>query len=122
MNKLTLAAAIALLATNFAMAQTAAPAAADKKAAAPAMEKKAEEKKADAGNCESKAVSKDGKPLAGAAKSASIKKCERESKAAEGKKANTSQQDKMKSCNKDAGGKKLKGDERKKFMSDCLKG
>ena len=32
------------------------------------------------------------------------------------------QQGKMKSCNKDAGDKKLKGDERKKFMSDCLKG
>jgi len=31
-----------------------------------------------------------------------------------------SQQDKMKSCNKDAGDKK--GDERKKFMSECLKG
>jgi hypothetical protein len=32
------------------------------------------------------------------------------------------QQDKMKSCNKEAGDKKLKGDERKKFMSGCLKG
>jgi hypothetical protein len=31
------------------------------------------------------------------------------------------QQEKMKACNKDAGVKKLKGDERKKFMSDCLK-
>ena len=31
--------------------------------------------------CESKAVSKDGKPLAGAAKAASIKKCEKESAA-----------------------------------------
>jgi hypothetical protein len=33
---------------------------------------------ADSG-CEAKAVSKDGKPLAGAAKAASIKKCEKES-------------------------------------------
>lgn len=32
------------------------------------------------------------------------------------------QQEKMKACNKDAGEKKLKGDERKKFMSECLKG
>ena len=32
------------------------------------------------------------------------------------------QQEKMKSCNKDAKEKALKGDERKKFMSDCLKG
>ena len=34
----------------------------------------------------------------------------------------TSQQDKMKSCNADAKAKALKGDERKKFMSSCLKG
>jgi hypothetical protein len=30
------------------------------------------------------------------------------------------QQKKMKTCNKEAGEKKLTGDERKKFMSDCL--
>jgi len=28
----------------------------------------------------------------------------------------------MKACNKEAGDKKLKGDEGKKFMSSCLKG
>jgi hypothetical protein len=33
-------------------------------------------------SCEAKAVSKDGKPLAGAAKAASIKKCEKETAAA----------------------------------------
>ncbi|OGT00323.1 MAG: PsiF repeat-containing protein [Gallionellales bacterium RIFCSPLOWO2_12_FULL_59_22] len=32
------------------------------------------------------------------------------------------QQDKMKACNADAASKGLKGDERKKFMSACLKG
>jgi hypothetical protein len=32
----------------------------------------------------------------------------------------TPQQEKMAACNKDAGAKNLKGDERKKFMSDCL--
>lgn len=32
------------------------------------------------------------------------------------------QQDKMKSCNADAKTKGLKGEERKKFMSSCLKG
>jgi hypothetical protein len=32
------------------------------------------------------------------------------------------QQDKMKTCNADAKAKDLKGDERKKFMSSCLKG
>lgn len=31
-----------------------------------------------------------------------------------------SQQDKMKTCNQDAGDKGLKGDERKAFMSRCL--
>jgi hypothetical protein len=32
------------------------------------------------------------------------------------------QQDKMKKCNADASAKSLKGDERKGFMSECLKG
>jgi hypothetical protein len=31
------------------------------------------------------------------------------------------QQEKMAKCNKEAGDKSLKGDERKKFMSECLK-
>jgi hypothetical protein len=35
--------------------------------------------------------------------------------------AATAQQDKMTSCNKDATAKTLKGDERKAFMSTCLK-
>ena len=36
--------------------------------------------------------------------------------------AKVKQQDKMKSCNADAKAKNLKGEERKKFMSSCLKG
>lgn len=36
-------------------------------------------------------------------------------------KAPTAQQSKMGACNKEAGEKALKGDERKKFMSACLK-
>jgi len=36
--------------------------------------------------------------------------------------AKAKQQDKMKSCNADAKAKALKGGERKKFMSSCLKG
>jgi hypothetical protein len=36
---------------------------------------------AAASTCESKALSKDGKPLAGAAKAASIKKCEKDTAA-----------------------------------------
>jgi hypothetical protein len=35
-------------------------------------------------------------------------------------KAKTPQQEKMTSCNKEAGDKGMKGDERKKFMSQCL--
>lgn len=34
--------------------------------------------------------------------------------------AGTAQQNKMKTCNAEAGKKELKGDERKKFMSECL--
>lgn len=34
--------------------------------------------------------------------------------------AKSTQQNKMKTCNKDAGDKKLKGDERKAFMKTCL--
>ncbi len=37
------------------------------------------------------------------------------------KKEPTAQQSKMGTCNKEAGEKALKGAERKKFMSDCLK-
>ncbi|HYL20105.1 MAG TPA: PsiF family protein [Burkholderiales bacterium] len=36
--------------------------------------------------------------------------------------ADTAQQEKMKACNTDATAKSLKGDEREKFMSTCLKG
>jgi hypothetical protein len=72
-----------------------------------------------ASNCAAKAVSKTGKPLYGAAKAASIKKCEGASKtavvAAQDK---GSQQNKMASCNKEATGKK--GAERKAFMAECL--
>lgn len=35
-------------------------------------------------------------------------------------KAKTPQQEKMAACNKEAGDKALKGDERKQFMSECL--
>jgi hypothetical protein len=36
--------------------------------------------------------------------------------------ARTPQQERMANCNTEAGSKALKGDDRKKFMSDCLKG
>ncbi|TJZ74059.1 PsiF family protein [Chitiniphilus eburneus] len=40
---------------------------------------------------------------------------------ASGAQAATDQQNKMATCNKEASAKSLKGDERKKFMSECLK-
>ena len=51
----------------------------------------------------------------------------REAKAAHDKEARDapaegSQQNKMKTCNVEAGKKGLKGDERRAFMSSCLKG
>lgn len=58
-------------------------------------------------SCESKAVSKEGKPLAGAAKSSSIKKCQADIKAAcEAKAVSES-------------GKKLSGAAKKSFMKKC---
>ena len=45
-----------------------------------------------------------------------------ETKSAASAVAPVRQQDRMKSCNADAKEKGLKGDERKKFMSTCLKG
>jgi hypothetical protein len=81
--------------------------------------------------CEKSAADK---KLVGAAKTSHIKKCMADEKAGAKAGATASaplaaatpdkkvtQQEKMKACNKDAGEKKLKGDERKKFMSDCLK-
>ena len=98
MNKLAALALSAIFASGVALAQTPAakPAEAAKPAAAPAAApaKPAEAAKpaaaapsapaakAAAGDCEAKAVGKDGKPLAGAAKTASIKKCEADAKAA----------------------------------------
>ena len=40
---------------------------------------------------------------------------------AAGKKTPTAQQQRMADCNKDAGDRSMKGDERRKFMASCLK-
>jgi hypothetical protein len=53
---------------------------------------------------------------AGSAKAAPVKAAQ-----ASASPAKTKQQEKMAACNKEAGEKALKGDERKKFMSGCLK-
>ncbi|MFZ2628212.1 MAG: PsiF family protein [Rugosibacter sp.] len=97
MNKRMLIILAALFATHAAWAETA-PAA--------------------AGDCANKAVSKTGKPLYGAAKAASIKKCEGANKTAVAAPDKGSQQSKMATCNKEATGKK--GAERKAFMKECL--
>lgn len=77
---------------------------------------------AEPGNCEARALSKEGKPLYGAAKAAFMKKCNRENPGqpapAEAKGKGGAQQEKMKACNAEAKGKK--GDERKAFMKECL--
>jgi hypothetical protein len=59
-------------------------------------------------DCEAQAVSKDGKPLAGAAKSASIKKCERENKSAN-----------CEALAVDKNGKALAGAAKNSFMKKC---
>ena len=103
MKKIILAAVVALLSTQFSVAQAAGEQQNKmKECNAQAKDKKGDERKAFMKECLS------AKPAAEAAAPAADKK--------------TTQQEKMKSCNKDAGEKKLKGDERKKFMSGCLKG
>lgn len=111
MHKLITLALVSFFAANVALAQT--PAAAPAKPATPAVAPAA----APAGGCEARAVSAAGKPLHGAAKAAFMKKCQKDmpSAAADGK---STQQNKMKTCNKDAAGKK--GAERKAFMKECL--
>jgi len=93
MKKIFAAALVALFAINLAHAQ--APAA---PAAAPA-----------AGSCEAKAVDKNGKPLAGAAKTSFIKKCEGGGASASGCEA--------KAIGKN--GKPLAGAAKTTFMKKC---
>jgi hypothetical protein len=85
MNKILSTVLLALLAANFAHAQApAAPAAAtscearaiDKNGKPLAGAAKTSFLKKCEGNCEAKAIDKNGKPLAGAAKASFIKKCE----------------------------------------------
>ena len=61
------------------------------------------------------AASHAGAPMAGASAGASAAKKEPSA-------AQKAQQDKMKACNADPKAKSLKGEERQKFMSECLKG
>ena len=94
---------------------------ADDKKATPAVTK-AEEKKA--APAPAKAEEKKAAPMAekkaapaGEKKSTSAGKAKKEPSEKQ-----LAQRARMKSCSADAKGKSLKGDERKKFMSTCLKG
>ncbi len=107
MNKQIVIFLASLFAANAALAQTSVSTSKD---VAPAAQPVA------AGNCEANAVSKAGKPLYGAAKAASIKKCESANKPATAGKI--AQKNKMAMCSKNATGKQ--GAERKAFMKECL--
>src|SRR5262245_6387827 len=74
---------------------------ADEKKAAPPAAAKADEKKA--------------------APPAAAKADEKKAAKKEASEKQKAHREKMKTCSKDANDKKLKGDERKKFMSNCLK-
>ena len=75
-----------------------------------------------------KACNADAKDKKGDERKAFMKQCLSAKKPQEGSAMTaqqpemTSQQQKMKSCNAEAKAKALAGDERKKFMSTCLKG
>jgi psiF repeat len=107
----------------------------DKKAAAPAVTKAEEKKAAPApapapAAAPAKAEEKKAAPapVKGEGKKAAAAGEKREKGASAGKakgeasEAQKAQRAKMTACNKEAKGKNLKGDERKKFMSTCLKG
>jgi hypothetical protein len=71
---------------------------------------------AAAGDCEAKAVSKDGKPLAGAAKSAFMKKC-----TGQGQANQPAAQSECESKAVDKNGKPLHGAAKSAFMKKCTK-
>ena len=119
-----------LIALSLALAATGAYAK-DEKAATPQQSRMAdcnkEAKAKDMKGDERKAFMKSclsGKPAAEAKTEAKIEaKIEAKTEAkAEAKKELTPQQQKMQDCNKEAKAKDMKGPDRKKFMSGCLKG
>ena len=102
-RKFVAAAIVSMFATGVALAQTAASAPAAPAAAASTMK---------GGDCESKAVSKDGKPLSGAAKASFMKKCERDAK------KSMSAQCESKAVGKD--GKPLHGAAKASSVKKCM--
>jgi hypothetical protein len=84
---------------------------------------KGDERKAFMSKCLKKDyVLKSAAPAAEKKEAAPAKAGDKPTASAAAPSAKAKQQDKMKSCNSDAKAKALKGDERKKFMSSCLKG
>ncbi|BBU32495.1 hypothetical protein BTHE68_62290 (plasmid) [Burkholderia sp. THE68] len=101
MNKIIAVALATFFSVGIACAQTSAPAAATTKPAPTAA----------GSSCESQAIDKNGKPLAGAAKTSFIKKCEA------GNKSNVSTACASKAVGKD--GKPLAGAAKTSFMKKC---
>jgi hypothetical protein len=102
MNKIFAVAVAAFFSVGIASAQTSAPAATTAKPAATA---------GAASNCEAQAIDKNGKPLSGAAKTSSIKKCEGSNK------SNAAAACATKAVGKD--GKPLAGAAKTSFMKKC---
>ncbi|MBI3936536.1 MAG: phosphate-starvation-inducible protein PsiF [Betaproteobacteria bacterium] len=95
----------------------------DRRAAKPAIEKKAPTAKQKARQERTKACRRraaDGK-LKGKERKKFMDECLKAEAAAASEKLKA-RHEKLKACNKQAAEKKLKGDGRKKFMSECLKG
>ncbi len=124
MHKLMAALVASLFCLSVAQAQDKKPA---EKPAAPAAEKKMSAQQSKMGDCNKEAKEK---KLAGEARKKFMSSCLKGGDAAPAAAAPaakaagkpTEQKQKMGYCNKEAGAKKLKGEERKKFMSECLKG
>lgn len=101
MKRIILTALVTLLSVGVSVAHAGAQQEKMKQCNADAAGKKGDERKAFMKSCLS-------------AKQEAVKEAVVDKKAA--------QQEKMKTCNKDAGDKQLKGPDRKKFMSECLRG
>ncbi|MFA5915159.1 MAG: PsiF family protein [Burkholderiales bacterium] len=123
MNKLMAALVASLVCLSVAQAQDKKPA---EKSALPAAEKKMSTQQSRMGDCSREAKEK---KLAGGERKKFMSNCLKSGgaapqaatdKPAQAKPAD--QKQKMGACSKEAAAKKLKGEERKKFMSECLKG
>ena len=123
MSKLIAVLAASLLCLSVAQAQDKKPA---EKSAAPAAEKKMGAQQSKMGRCNKEAKEKN---LSGDARKKFMSSCLKGGGAAPQAAAEkpaqakpSGQKQKMGNCSKEAAAKKLKGEERKKFMSACLKG